>query len=286
MKISLLINHAHTKQYGFTFIEMIMVIVIISILGVGSVQFISFSAQGYVDTVRRSELASTAAIVNEKITRLIRDALPNSVRITANARCIEFIPIISASRYVRAPFQGSPATVSRDSVHMVPVDGLLNYGGFLAIYPMPNQLASLYSNGDNPGYLSLEKAQFSGVNSGASVYTFENSGSFEFLQPSNNQRVFITDSPRSFCQIGTGLFYYRNYSFISDINDLVDNLPTALPNRLLIADKLSPDSLIFKYQPSSLRRNAIVAYELTLQDTSRASEVLVVNQEVQVRNVP
>ncbi len=247
---------------------------------------LSFSAQGYVDTVRRSELSSTASIVNQKITRLVRNALPNSVRITSDARCLEFIPILSASRYVKAPFQGSPAIIPRTSLNLVPLDTLINQGGFMSIYPMPNQQDSLYSGSDNPGYISLEKAQVSGSDAGSSIFTFENSGTFEFIQASPSQRVFITDSPRSFCQMGTQLFYFRNYGFIPDVDDLITGLPNTLPNRLLIADKISPSSLVFKYLPSSLRRNAIVAFELSLQDTSNAAENLVVNQEVQIRNVP
>ena len=85
------------KSHGFTLIEIIIVIVVLSVLSIGSIQFISFSAQGYVDTVRRSELAASATIINEKITRVIREALPGSVRITSDQSCIEFIPIVGGT---------------------------------------------------------------------------------------------------------------------------------------------------------------------------------------------
>ncbi|MGR6871710.1 type II secretion system protein [Pseudomonas sp. HK3] len=274
------------NQIGFTLIELIIVIVVLSILAIGSVQFISFSAQGYVDTARRSELSSTASIVSEKITRLVREALPNSVRITSNSRCLEFMPVVSASQYVQAPIEGSPASVSRNELHVVPLDGLLNVTGYAAIYPMPNQQASLYSNSDNPGYLSLEPVTFDSTQSGASVYTFNNSLNFEYLQSSPSKRVFLTDRPVAFCQDGTRLFYYRNYGFVANVNNLVSQLPNAVPNRLLIADKLLANSLVFSYLPSGLRRNGIVAFELEFQDSTDANETLVVNQEVQIRNVP
>lgn len=273
-------------QSGFTLIEIIIVIVILAILGVGSVQFISFSAQGYVDTVRRSELSSTATILNEKITRLVRDALPNSVRITSDSRCLEFIPIIGASRYTQAPFTSSPAGVARTSVNTVPLDSVLSSSGYLSIFPSPSQQASLYSGADNPGFISLETVALTGTVSGSSIYTFNSSGTFEFQQESPNKRVFFTGSPVAFCQAGARLFFYRNYGFIPSVSNLVSNLPTSTPNRLLVADKILPNSFVFKYLPSSLRRNAIVAYELELQDSSNLVETLVVNQEVQIRNVP
>lgn len=274
------------SQSGFTLIEIIMVIVILSILGIGSVQFISFSAQGYVDTVRRSELSSTATIVNEKISRLIRDALPNSVRLSADNRCIEFIPILAGSRYIQVPFSTSPASVSRNEVQVVQLDSLLMGSGYLSIFPMPSQQDLMYSGINNPGPISLETVALTSTVAGVSTYRFNNAGAFEFSLASPNKRIYFTSSPVAFCQAGTRLYFYQNYGFVGGIGNLAGNLPTSLPNRVLIADKIKADSLVFKYLPSSLRRNAIVAYELELEDVLKASETLVVNQEVQIRNVP
>lgn len=282
------LKHQNTakSENGFTLIEIVIVIVILSILAVGSTQFISFSAQGYVDTVRRSELSSTATIVNEKISRLIRDALPNSIRITSGNQCIEFMPILAASRYTQAPFASSASGVSRNNVHVVPLDSLLDDDAFVSIFPMPNQQSSLYSGSDNPGYLSLEKVTENGSSAGSAIYTFNNSAAFEFLQTSPRSRIYFVDSPVTFCQSGDKLYFYRNYGRVSNLASLISSLPTSIPNRLLIADKLQANSLVFSYLPSSLRRNAIVAYELELQDASNNSETLVINQEVQIRNVP
>jgi hypothetical protein len=53
-----------------------------------------------------------------------------------------------------------------------------------------------------------------------------------------------------------------------------------------VADKILLNSLVFTHLPVSLRRNAVVAYELEFQDDSNESETHAVNQEVQIRNVP
>ncbi len=275
------------KQQGFTMIEMIIVIVILSVLSVGSVQFISYSALGYVDTARRSELASTATIVNEKITRLVRDALPGSIRINAAQDCLEFIPVLAATRYVQAAIVGSPSTVSQQEVHAVAIDSELTQSGFLAIYPVTSDVNDLY-NGSNPGIVSNEIASDEGTASiytNAIVFEFAGSASFQFSQSSPNNRVFITGSPVAFCQLNTQLYYYRNYGFVDDISNLAAALPTTLPKRLMVADQLQANSVAFNYVPSSLRRNAIVSYELTLLKAD-SSDTLVVNQEVQIRNVP
>jgi len=272
-----------TYQAGFTLIEIIMVIVILSVLSIGSVQFISFGAQGYVDTVRRSELAATATIVNEKISRLVRDALPGSVRVNAAQNCLEFIPVLSASRYVQAPIVGSPVTDTE--VHMVPIDGALEQAGYLAIYPVTDDINDIYDDASSPGIVSNNLASVTGSSAGASIFTFAGSNSFTFSRGSPQRRVFITGSPMAFCQDGTRLFYYRDYGFVGDITNLAAALPSTVPGRLLVADNIQAGSAVFSILAASLRRNAIVAYEFEFEDSTNG-ESLAVNQEVQIRNVP
>ena len=81
-------------------------------------------------------------------------------------------------------------------------------------------------------------------------------------------------------------FLFSQLCFVGDIANLSASLPTTISGRLLIANQLSPGSLRFRYLPSSLRRNAIVSYELELRGASNQAEVMVINQEVQIRNVP
>lgn len=277
---SKLTHHKKTSASGFTLIEIIIVIVILSVLSIGSVQFISFSAQGYVDTARRSALASTANIANEKMTRLIREALPGSVRVNSTQSCIEFIPVVGATSYLSAPFD-----VAGTSVNAVSVNNLLSNSGRLAIYPVVSNVNQLYTVSGNKGYISTQTVN--AVDAGNEViFTFDSGSSFQFNSRSPQKRLYIVDQPNAFCQIGSNLFYYQNYGFVGDIANLPTSLPTSISGRLLIANQLSPGSLRFRYLPSSLRRNAIVSYELELRDDSNQAEVMVINQEVQIRNVP
>lgn len=286
----------YTAQHAFTLIELIIVIVLMSIMAAGSVQFISYSALGYVDTARRAELASTATIINEKMSRIIRDALPGSIRVTADNRCVEIIPILASSFYTLAPFTDSASTVNRNEVRVININGELAQTGFLAINPISSNINAAYRrNATSPvsGYVSEMMATIDSLGTvdpdlsdDQSYYRFNAGTLFEFLQPSPQKRVFVVDNPRAFCQSGTRLFYYRNYGFIQDIANLQAGLPTAQPNRLLIADRLLNDSLVFSFTQPSLQRNSIVAYQLTLSDDTQASEILQINQEIHIRNVP
>lgn len=99
------------SQTGFTLIEAIIVMVITGILAGMVAVFIARPVQGYVDSVRRAELTDTADVALRRMTRDIRLALPNSLRLkdSSNATVstcasgtvcyIEFIMTRSGGRY-------------------------------------------------------------------------------------------------------------------------------------------------------------------------------------------
>ncbi len=268
-----------SNQQGFSLIELIIVIVVLAALSVGSVKFISYSVLGYVDTARRSELASSGTIVSEKISRLIRTALPGSVRVTDDQRCVEFIPVIAATRYIDAPIVGNLGSLTR--VTAVPIDAGLPQTGYLAIYPL-GDINRVYDSVQATGYITNQVAVVAPLEAGASVFTF---ASFQFLLASPLKRLFITSQPSAFCQDGTEIYFYRNYGFVGDVTNLIAALPATVPNRLMVSDQLQANSVVFNYLPSSLRRNAMVSFRMTFI-SSTSNESLVVNQEVQIRNVP
>jgi MSHA biogenesis protein MshO len=95
---------------GFTLIEAIIAIVITGIVAGIVAVFIARPVQGYADSVRRAELTDTADVALRRMTRDIRLALPNSLRLrdssgnvgscSAGATCfIEFIMTSAGGRY-------------------------------------------------------------------------------------------------------------------------------------------------------------------------------------------
>ena len=97
---------------GFTLVEMVIVIVVTGILAAIVAIFIRAPVQGYFDSVRRAELTDQADVALRRITRDVRLALPNSLRVAqANVAgvdrvFIEFIMTRSGGRY-RDPGDGS-----------------------------------------------------------------------------------------------------------------------------------------------------------------------------------
>ena len=92
---------------GFTLVEAIAVLVITGILAAIVAVFIRAPVEGYFDTVRRSHLTDTADTALRRISRDIRLALPNSIRVTNNAGKLymEFLQTRSGGRYRAEPNQ-------------------------------------------------------------------------------------------------------------------------------------------------------------------------------------
>ena len=86
---------------GFTLVEMIIVIVITGIIGGIVAMFLRLPVQGYVDSARRAEMTDIADTALRRISRDLRLALPNSVRVTTSggSTYLEFIPTSGGGRY-------------------------------------------------------------------------------------------------------------------------------------------------------------------------------------------
>ncbi|MCX7168753.1 MAG: type II secretion system protein [Proteobacteria bacterium] len=102
-------------QSGFTLIEAVIVIVITGILAGIVAVFITKPVQGYVDSVRRAELTDAADVALRRITRDVRLALPNSLRVSGNT-CIELIMTKSGGRYRDSHNDGTTPTTSGNSL--------------------------------------------------------------------------------------------------------------------------------------------------------------------------
>lgn len=90
-----------SQQSGFTLVEMIVVIVITGIIGGMVAMFIRAPVQGYVDSSNRAEMGDIADTALRRLSRDIRTAVPNSIRIAncGATPCVEFLPTRTGGRY-------------------------------------------------------------------------------------------------------------------------------------------------------------------------------------------
>ncbi|MFT6985092.1 MAG: MSHA biogenesis protein MshO [Psychromonas sp.] len=86
-------------QKGFTLIELVMVIIILSALGIMTSSYIGTGVDIYTDITQRDRSLNSVRFVMERLRREVSNALPNSAVVTSGGQCLTFTPIIATSLY-------------------------------------------------------------------------------------------------------------------------------------------------------------------------------------------
>ena len=280
----------HTKK-GFTLIEMIVVILVVGILAGVVFTFLSGPMQAFVDVERRTNLVDIADTALQRMTREIRLALPNSIRVTGGGTVVEFLRTLDGGRY-RAEDGGGAGpsvcggTVAQDvldfsaaadcfevigALNNVPAsfgatqaDCLSNVGDGLVIYNTGSIGQNAY-NGDN-----IAVIQAATVNS----ITFADAPTFP---QSRRQRFFIVDTPVTFvCNVGAATIRrIDDYPIDTGVGAAVGNL---LINRVTACN--------FNYNAGGPTRSGLVTLSITIQDGNLAGGAVTLLQQVHVDNQP
>lgn len=256
------------RQKGFTLIELIVVIVVIGALGVGVTNFIGRSVQSYSDTGERQQVGTVAWIVSEKVTRAVRDALPNSFRLGSSDQCLEFIPTIAGSDYVTVP-----VLAAADRFDVVPFSSYSVNSARDRIAVYPNSLTGLYNLSSN-GVISTLVSQLN-AGSVTNAVQVQLASNHQFLGDSPTRRFYVVQNPEMLCFSGSRLVRYQNYGYQSSFS-----IPSS--GALVVATDLQNGQ--FAYSPGTLSRTGIVTIQYDV--TQSAGVTQTINQEVQVRNVP
>jgi len=268
-------NACYKQQSGFTLVELIITIVLIGIIGVGATRFITASVSGYVDTAQRQQLATAGLIAAEKVSRELRNALPNSIRPRSGQNfpdsCLEYIPIEAGTEYIDIPLEAESAELTA----LAP-DIALSSGMKFSVYPMSN--ASLYDSPVvnlgpiSPGFASLASSADDSV-----IITLNSA--HRFITDSPTRRLYVVSDKRAYCFDGDKLYHYAGYTSYE-----TDGRP-ASASRTVLLDQVggSGSSSVFDYLPASLVRNAVVNFRFTLNGPGHS---WLTEQEVQIRNVP
>jgi MSHA biogenesis protein MshO len=293
--------NAKRRPRGFTLVEMVIVIVITGIIGGMVAVFIRVPVQGYMDVTARAALADTADTAARRLTRDVRLALPNSVRVSADGLFLELLLTKTGGRYLS---DSDPAglgnvlgfdpertyTKSFSVVGAMPADALgarqaISVGDQIVVYNlgttyMPNDA---YSCSAATG---CNRAQVTGV--AGRVVTLD---SYPFTTapaplPSPSNRFQVVTTPVTYaCNLKDGtLIRYAGYT-IQAIQPAVENAaPLETKKGALLARQVA--ACAFSYTVLANVQRGLVNIDLSLGAANSNTGVLRLVQQVQARNTP
>lgn len=252
-----------TKQQGFSLIELITVVVILAFVSVIGTSFIISSTESYQTTQTRALLVNTGRAALERMTRQLRVALPQGVRITNGGNCVQFLPIAGGGTYLNAvPDQNNGAAASGSistSAHQV------EFGS--AEYLSVGALASNELYGAGP--ISLAPV------SGRSV-TQVNFPNKIWERNSLSRRFYLLDNPQAFCLFGGELRFYEDL-------DITSGSVATGANYDLLARNAQASGTPFELSSGSEDRNINVTFRIGFFE---GAEGVSFDQQVFIRNVP
>ena len=241
------INHAQVIMHkGFTLIELVVVIIILSALGMMTSSYIGTGVEIYSDIAERDRALNSVRFVMERLRREVANALPNSASVSADGLCLTFTPIIASSLYA-SNFPISPLSGSSGVISPIPAD-----------ISSAKAVVYLLSESELTGNKVRPITNYS---AGQSTLNFTDDVSFPLASPA--KRVYIIRN---------------NISYYFSANQIFRG--TQCDNGVLMAENLTGS---FNVGDATLQRNALVQVTFTLDFDGQEVPV---EQTLHINNVP
>ncbi len=248
-----------TIESGFTLIELVITIVVVGIIAGVLFPVIYYGAESYRQQVARTELMSRGRLALERMSREIRQAVPNTTRTGTTAVAddtLEFGTAVFVSKYVAISGGSAPFTLQDNTGLSIPS------APFVVLYNTTPADYYAYP-------ASLTTFQVTGVG--------PNSVSFNAPAKPNppTKRYQLSEGPVTYAPDASGnLIRYSGY-------DPGDNPLVSASDMDILIDSVT--SIQFRYSPGTLSNAGLVTI---LMQVSNGDVSLDFHQEVHIRNVP
>lgn len=285
------------RQCGFTLVEMVIVIAITGIIAAVVAVFIRAPIEGYVDTVSRAELADEADTAVRRMSRDLRLALPNSIRISnvGNDVYLEFLLTRTGGRYLAEEdgvLNGNVLSFTDTADLGFRVVGPLAAAGSQQVLAGDQVVVYNLGAGQEPANayncaLTCNRARVASTDVAARTITLA-TNPFASQVPamrSPGNRFQVVSTPVTYvCNLAAGtLTRFWGYGIQAGQPTAVNAAPlSGAPNALLAANVTG---CAFDYATLANSRNALVGITLSMRRDANSGEVTLFHQ-LHVDNTP
>lgn len=262
------------KTQGFTLVELIAVIVILGVVAAMGSGFLITVTDSYHKAQMRAKLITKGRVVTEQISRQLRVALPNSLRLSASGNCIEFLPTVAGATYMGElpdSVNGAPRVSNITTAPFI-VD--MGTGRHAVVGALSS--SEIYTTGATAGRVSITAL------TGGPHTSIALSSSHRFNRNSINQRVFVVDDPIRFCY-DSGSNRMLRYSGYGLSTSAISDVAPGGAIQTVMANDVTASATVFRLSPGSEDRNTAVLFSLNF---TQNDEQILLNHKVVVRNVP
>lgn len=260
-------------------IELIMVIVIMGAISGAIAVFMKTPIDAYVSIARRAGIADVADTTVRRMARDIRKALPNSIRLSSDLQCIEFIPTRTGGRYrIEDMVVGDDTSLRFDAVDKtfnmlgrntaLPTDQQIQAADMVAVYNFGISGSDAYAGSNTAAISSVVDGVETKINmaSNTTVFPLASGGNRFHVIPGDEKIVSYR------CSGGT-LYRQANYAYSSSCP-----VPSAGTTPIVA----NGATCSFAYSAADIR-NGLVQLSLTF---GNSGETVSIYHEVHVNNTP
>lgn len=300
----------HSPPQGFTLIEMIVVLTLTGIIAILVARNITRPVEGFIDLSQRSELVDSAELALRRMSREIRLALPNSVRLSAGSPCsapggtavcaVEILRTLDGGRYRDLPdgTAGPCGTPGDDKISFAKATDCFEILGSLNNTPQDGGASQadcmtgvadclvIFNTGQDGAnaYLgqNIAAIQSSDVDGNSIVDSLVFTGAPPFPFRSPRQRFHVVDMPVSYvCNPGAGTITRQ-----ADYTIAAAQLTNPNPPGDILVENVS--SCNFIYAQGTNSRNGLLTIDITLTktDTQGNPNSVRLVEQIQVPNIP